>query len=371
MKTLRTIVSGVATVCGALLLATSPSQAAKPGGGGSSADPCKDPALVFPAYAAGALITQGGTYSVSIRLADATGKCVRTIASNVPGLERSVLLMSLGGPSWRVVWTDGDGSNNSASDGIVVQDVTVAPEAMVTTGGSQRIPTGPVTRVEALPGGNFLFISRSAPQPASLYKASVTSGPAISASPVATFGGACSNHSLAVGPDGDNLYLVGYGDVGGVRADSIYRYSLSTLQGNASNTLTCDNSSASVLGPLVGGHIAFVAVGRCAGGAECVAVERTNVRNDPCVPDYYRTDVFANWSMTSSTVLQMAKPSWGSAGILFGRATGSASKNSCTAKVYDQLVKRTITASGTAVSSTAATNLSTGRSIDAPNPFLP
>jgi hypothetical protein len=62
----------------------------------------------------------------------------------------------------------------------------------------------------------------------------------------------------------------------------------------------------------------------------------------------------------------MARPAWGAAGTLLGRLTGSTSKNACTAKIYENLVRRNFDVNlvpGTAVA------IGVGRTLDAPNPI--
>ena len=54
------------------------------------------------------------------------------------------------------------------------------------------------------------------------------------------------------------------------------------------------------------------------------------------------------------------------AGALLGRLTGSTSKNACTAKIYENFVRRTLDAS---LNAGAAVAIGTGRTLDAPNPI--
>jgi hypothetical protein len=119
---------------------------------------------------------------------------------------------------------------------------------------------------------------------------------------------------------------------------------------------------------VTGGHIVQLAAGTCPGSTgTCLALERHNVRGIPCTPDYYRTDVFALGTSQSST-LQLAYPSWAPQGALYGRETGSTSKNSCTAKIYTTIVRHRL---GGNLASTSMTTLGTATSIDAPNPMPP
>ena len=119
-----------AALGGLLLIAAAPGMAAKPGGGGSGGDPCVT-AGSFPSFIYGlTTVAAKGASSVKIRVADETGKCSRELAT-VPGVERSPLLIDLGGDEWRAVWTEGDNVSIDL-DGIVVLDFTVSTSS---TGG--------------------------------------------------------------------------------------------------------------------------------------------------------------------------------------------------------------------------------------------
>lgn len=373
MKTLRTIVSGVFfAVCGALLLATSPVQAAKPGGGGSGDTTCTGlTAAQFPAYIHSVTTVQGGIASTRINLADAKGKCIRTLASVAGSGERDTLLMDLGGGVWRAVWTDGDGTDY-ATYGVVVRDFTVASGAVIIAGSGARSATGYVASLEALPGGAFLYITNVPGQstvPAQLWQADVqpdgSGSPVVVRTQLSTIGAPCNSFDLAVGPDSDSLYLLATTEsTGGTRLNTIKQFSLADPDLGA-KVSSCDGIDALQVDS--GNSLQF-AVGRCGSALTCLALERFNVKGIPCTPDYYRTDVFILGTGVT-TVLQLAYPSWDSSGVLYGRLTGSSSKNSCTAKIYEQIVKQTISASATSLTAAPAETLSSGRTLDVPNSF--
>lgn len=349
-----------------LLLAAGSGMAAKPGGG-SGGDPCAT-AVNFPAFIYGlTTVAAKGASSVKIRLADETGQCSRELAT-VPGLERSPLLIDLGGGQWRAVWTDGD-NVSSDLDGIVVLDFTVSTNSagpQVNWLATDRITTGRVLGLEAARGGNALFLTPASPYgsvPGSLWSLVVTrpiSGPmalqAANLTPVSQ----CELFDMAVGPDGDSLYFAAP-RADGSRGTVVRKVSLANL--------ATELSSPSCGTPILdepGGNTVQLAAGRCPGGTTtCLALERHNVRGIPCTPDYYRTDIFEVGTAARST-LQLAYPSWGASGTLLGRRTGSTSKNACTAKIYEEMVRHAL---GSSLTSAQATLLGTGRTLDAPNPI--
>ena len=371
MKTLRTIVSGVFAVCGALLLATSSLQAAKPGGGGSGCTGVT--AAQFPAYIYGYTTIQSGVASVAIRIANASGACVKTLAT-VPGVERRPLLIDLGNNEWRAVWQDGD-NLSSDLDGIVVRDFSVGAEAAVTTIDESRVATGRTSGLESGRDGSVLFLklATGSSLPGSLWRTTVSRGGpgglVLSTTQLAVVNG-CNLYDFAIGPDGDSLYYASPRP-DGLRGTQVNKASLATLTGDLSNLVpACGVPVLDVLGV----NAVQLAAGRCGvnGTDTCLAMERHNVRNIPCTPDYYRTDIFAlgagGVATGASTTVQMAYPAWGAAGTLLGRLTGSTSKNACTAKIYENFVRRTLDAS---LNAGAAVAIGTGRTLDAPNPIDP
>lgn len=358
--------SGCILALGALLLlAGAPSIAQKKPGAGGGTDPCLATNLDFPAYIYGVTISSSRGSEVEIRIADANGRCSRPLG-RTPGVERRPLLISLGGGAWRAVWPDGNGYDN-ASDGIVVQDFTVGPQASVSPAGSGRMTAGRTTGLEAAGGGSFLFQTvDNGDLPSSLWLAVVntTTDPAQRTVTATRLTGAanCQWYDIAVGPDGDSVYLV-TGRTDGARGDVIRQVRLTDLAsaGDLGN-LGCGNQVLETLG----GHTVQLAAGTCPGGSgTCLALERHNARGIPCTPDYYRTDVFALGTGLSTT-LQLAYPSWGALGALYGRQTGSTSKNACTAKIYTTILRHLLAAD---LTSGSATTLGTATSIDAPNPM--
>jgi hypothetical protein len=349
--------------CAALMTAA-PVMAAKPGSGGSGGDPCAT-AGAFPSFIYGlTTVAAKGASSVKIRLADETGKCSRDLAT-VPGVERLPLLIDLGDGEWRAVWTAGD-NVSSELDGIVVLDFTVSESStgpQVNVLATDRITTGRVVGLEAASGGNALFLVPTGigSTPGSLWSLTIdrdNAGPmTMQVAQIRTVS-QCGFFDLAVGPDGDSLYFAA------PRADGstgtvVYRLSLAAL---GDDSATC--------GELVldeaGGNTVQLAAGLCPGGqVTCLALQRHNVQGIPCTPDYYRTDVF-RLGTTSRTTLPLAYSSWGSAGTLLGRRTGSTSKNACTAKIYEEMVRYTLNQD---LSSGPAIPVGTGRTLDAPNPI--
>jgi len=365
MKTVGKVVAGSLSVYGALLLAMSSAQAAKPGGG----DPCAG--VLSPDYIHTLTAVQGGVATTKINLADALGKCTRTLATVAGANERDTLLMDLGGGTWRAVWTEGDGVNDAA-DGIAVFDFSVATGLQVQAINEFRVDSGPVSSLEALPGGAFLYIFKLPNQSsvaAELWQvaaqpAEIGGIPVLPYARLATIGLACSSYDLAVGPDGDALYLLSTTEpTPGARLHTIRQFSLSD-PGLATEVAGCGGGNAL---QFADGNTVQFAVGRCGAGLSCIALERHNVRGIPCTPDYYRTDVFVLGTGMSAT-LQLAYPSWGDSGVLYGRLTGSTSKNACTAKIYPDIVRRAVTVSNS-ISAGSAVKLGTGNTLDAPNPF--
>ncbi len=369
MKTLWTIVSGVLAVCGALLLATSPSQAAKPGGGGAGCTGVT--AAQFPAYIYGYTTIQGGVASVAIRIANADGTCVKTLAT-VPGVERRPLLIDLGNNEWRAVWQDGDGGSGDL-DGIVVRDFSVGAEAALTTIDESRVATGRTFGLESGRDGSVLFLkpATGSSLPGSLWRTTVSRGGSgglvLSTTQIAVVNG-CNLYDFAIGPDGDSLYYA-LPRPDGSRGTQVNRASLATLPVDLTNLVPA--CGMPVLDTL-GGNAVQLAAGRCGvnGADTCLAIERHNVRGIPCTPDYYRTDIFAlgagGFATGATATVQMAYAAWGAAGTLLGRLTGSTSKNACTAKIYENFVRRTFDAN---LNAGAAVAIGAGRTLDAPNPI--
>ena len=328
--------------------------AAKPGGGGSQ-DTCTT-TTDFPSFIYGVTTSSPRSGStVELRLADSRGSCTSSLVKGIPGAERHPLLISLGGSSWRAVWPDGNG--------VVVQDFTVDAGAIVTMTASARIETDPVREFEAMGDGGFIYLTTPYPPdgPANaLYRVTVGPGGPGQLTLERTFlteVGACGMTAIAVGADGDSLYF-STGKPDGSRGTIIRKLS---ILNQADDVANCGTEIVAV----DGGHTVRLAAGLCANGTPCVALERHNVRDLPCVPDYYRTDLFAVDDGTAVTTLQLAFPSWGSAGELIGRRTGSTSKNSCTAKIYEELVRHRLDGNLTAGPAEA---IGTGRTLDAPNP---
>lgn len=367
MKSLRTIISGFLAVCGALLLSTGSLQAAKPGGGDTGCAGLT--AAQFPAYIYGYTTTQSGVASVAIRIANDSGTCVKTLAT-VPGVERRPLLIHLENNDWRAVWQDGDGVSNDR-DGIVVRDFRVGAEAAWTPIGESRVATGPTTGLESGRDGSVLFLkpATGSSLPGSLWRTTVSrdglGGLVMSTTQLAVVSG-CNLYDFAIGPDGDSLYYASPRP-DGLRGTQVYKASLAELTGD----LTAPACGVPVL-DVLGGNAVQLAAGRCGmnGTDTCLAMERHNVRGIPCTADYYRTDVFgldaAGVATGASTTVQMAYPAWGAAATLLGRLTGSTSKNACTAKIYENLVRRTFDAS---LNAGSAVPIGTGRTLDAPNPI--
>lgn len=352
---------GAVLACMALMNAA-PVMAAKPGSGGSGGDPC-DTAGAFPSFIYGlTTIAAKGASSVKIRLADEFGKCSRDIAT-VPGVERSPLLIDLGAGEWRAVWTDGD-NVSSDLDGIVVLDFTVSASStgpQVNVLATDRITTGRVVGLEAARGGNVLFVAPTSPYgsvPGSLWSLSVARDGVMTleVAQLATVS-QCGLFDFAIGPDGDSLYYAAPRDDGS-RGTVVRRMSIASLD---TDLETCGEQ---VLDE-AGGNTVQLAAGLCpSGSSTCLALERHNVRGIPCTPDYYRTDVF-DLGTASRTTLQLAYPSWGAAGTLLGRRTGSTSKNACTAKIYEEMVRHSLDSS---LTSAPSSPIGTGRTLDAPNP---
>jgi hypothetical protein len=358
MKTVGKVVAGLVTVAATLLLASSPALAAKPGGGDSCAG------VLSPDYIHTLTTVQGGVATTKINLADALGKCIRTLATVAGGTERDTLLMDLGGGDWRAVWTEGDGVNN-ADDGIAVFDFSVATGLQIQAIDEFHIDSGPVSSLEALPGGAFLYIYKVPYQSAvaaELWR--VESPPTVTHTRLATIGSACSTNDFAVGPTGDDLYLLSTTEpTPGSRLHTIKQFSLGD-PALATAVGACGGTDALQFND---GNTVQFAVGRCS-GQTCIALERHNVQGIPCTPDYYRTDVFLRGTGLN-IALQLAYPSWDSSGVLYGRLTGSTSKNSCTAKIYTQIVKRAISVAGSSISASNAAPLGTGHTLDAANAF--
>jgi hypothetical protein len=353
------------------MLATNPSQAAKPGGGGTG-DACKGlTAAQFPAYIYGYTTIQGGVTSVAIRIANADGTCVRTLAT-VPGVERQPLLLDLDNNEWRAVWQDGDGVSSDL-DGIVVSDFSVGADASLAPIAESRVATGRTVGLESGRDGSILFLKPAAGSslPGSLWRTTVSRGGSaglmLTTVPISVVNG-CNLYEFAIGPDGDSLYYASPRP-DGFRGTRVNKASLATLPGDLTNLdPTCGMPVVEVLG----GNAVQLAAGRCGvnGADTCLAMERHNVRGIPCTPDYYRTDVFAlgagGVATEAGATVQMARPAWGAAGTLLGRLTGSTSKNACTAKIYENLVRRNFDVNlvpGTAVA------IGVGRTLDAPNPI--
>lgn len=349
------------------LVSAAPVMAAKPGSGGSGGDPCAT-AVAFPSFIYGlTTIAAKGASSVKIRLADETGKCSRDIAT-VPGLERSPLLIDLGAGEWRAVWTDGD-NVSSDLDGIVALDFTVSASStgpQVNLLATDRITTGRVVGLEAAQGGNALFLTPASSYgsvPGWLWSLSISRNSSgemeLQLAQLATVS-QCELFDIAVGPDGDSLYFAAP-RTDGSRGTVVRKVSLANL----GTELSSPNCGTPILDE-PGGNTVQLAAGLCpSGSSTCLALERHNVRGIPCTPDYYRTDVF-DLGTASRTTLQLAYPSWGADGTLLGRRTGSTSKNACTAKIYEEMVRHALSAS---LTSTPATPLGTGRTLDAPNPI--
>ena len=355
----------VAALLGVLLvLAGTPALAQKKPGGGTTTD-CSAP-VDFPAFIYGVTITSSRVSEVDIRIADAMGRCSRSLA-RVPGVERRPLLMALEDGVWRAVWPDGDGYDNT-NDGLVVQDFRIGAQASVDVIGSGRVASGRVTGLEAAAGGDFLFQRVNLGEvPTSVWHAGVSTGPDDSAQRIIATTkladvGHCALFDIALGPDGDSLYFTAE-RADGQQGNSVRRVSLSSLTAAGAFDAACGTQVLEVLG----GHIVQLAAGPCPPGSTgtCLALERHNVRGIPCTPDYYRTDVFALDTSQSST-LQLAYPSWAPQGALYGRQTGSTSKNSCTAKIYTTIVRHQL---GGNLASDSMTTLGTATSIDAPNPM--
>ena len=345
-----------------LLLAGAPAIAQKKPGGGT--DPCAT-AVGFPAFIYGVTISSSRGSEVEIRVADTDGRCSRLLG-RTPGVERRPLLMSLGSGTWRAVWPDGDGYDIT-NDGLVVQDFTVGPQASVLPTGGGRMASGRATGLEAASGGSFLYQTvDNGGLPSALWRAEVnTAADPMQRTVTATRltgAASCPWFEIAVGPDGDSIYFATW-RADDIRGDVIRRVSLGSLAsaGDLGN-LGCGVQVLETLG----GHAVQLAAGTCAAGSgTCLAIERHNVRGIPCTPDYYRTDVFALDSGRSAT-LQLAYPSWGPPGALYGRQTGSTSKNACTAKIYTTILRHQLDAN---LTSGPVTTLGAATSIDAPNPM--
>jgi len=365
----KSLPTRISAVLGCLLLiAAAPGMAAKPGGGGSGADPCVT-AVGFPSFIYGlTTVAAKGASTVKIRVADDTGRCSRDLSEPVPGVERSPLLIDLGDAKWRAVWTAGD-NVSSDLDGIVVLDFTVSTSStgpQVNVLATDRITTGRVVGLEAARGGNAVFLTPSGAYgslPGSLWSLAITKDSSgtmtLEVAQLATVS-QCGPFDIAVGPDGDSLYFT-TSRTDGSRGTIVRKVSLANL----ANELSGSSCGEQVLDEAGGGTVQLAA-GLCpSGSGTCLALERHNVRDIPCTPDYYRTDVF-DLGMASRTTLQLAYPSWGAGGTLLGRRTGSTSKNACTAKIYEEMVRYTLDSS---LSSAPATAIGTGRTLDAPNPI--
>ena len=360
MNNERILAASAATLGAVFALASANALAAKPGGGGTQ-DPCAT-VTDFPSFIYGVTTaSRKSGNSVEMRVADSTGRCSRSLVKGIPGSERRPLLMNLGSGNWRAVWPDGD-SVSAANDGVVVQDFTVGSGAVVTPGASGRIGTGPARELEAMGDGGFVYLKTSSTYAGTadaLYRVTVSAnGPSALTLTATELGDvrACDMTLIAVGPDGDSLYFATF------RPDG----TLGTIVKKASfSTLTADlQTCGTQVKDVGGGGTQQLAAGLC-GPNTCIALERHNVRNDPCVSDYYRTDVFALDAAQSSVTLQIAFPSWGSEGELLGRRTGSTSNNACTAKIYEELVRYRL---GNDLSAGSAVAIGTGRTLDAPNP---
>jgi hypothetical protein len=180
----------------------------------------------------------------------------------------------------------------------------------------------------------------------------------------------CNLYEFAIGPDGDSLYYASPRP-DGLRGTQVNKASLATILAMMPGDLTnLDPACGMPVLEVMGGNAVQLAAGRCGvnGADTCLALERHNVRGIPCTPDYYRTDIFALGAggVATGATVQMANPAWGAAGTLLGRLTGSTSKNACTAKIYDNFVRRTFDAS---LNPGAAVAIGVGRTIDAPNPI--
>lgn len=359
----------ITVILGVALFLAAPSALAQKKGG--TTNPCEAADLEFPAFINGITVTRNRVLVTEPRLADRRGAC--QVALPTPGRLDDLLLIDLGGGAWRTAWSRDNGT------AIEVRDYDVGANATVSLRASATLATAePVLFIEAARGGNLVFTTAPAGDyvtPPKVWRADVTGGPAsvaVAATLLGSLGGACNvyDRDLAIGPDGDTLYFLPSSEAGGVRTYTLKRFSLADpeLADKLASCTGLDDPGSEF--KIQGGNTNQFAVGRC-GTFACIAIERINVRGVPCTPDYYRTDVY-NLDVPAAlpAVLQLAYPAWGARDELIGRQTGSTSKNACTAKIYTQAARHTVSLSGEGnVAASAPALIGSAELLDAPNPI--
>jgi hypothetical protein len=142
----------VATVCAMFVLASAQVMAGKPGGGGSTTDPCATPDLDFPAFAYWKPAGKG----IEILVADATGKCIRSVIKSTGTGATIQFSYGVNGISnrGRVVWV--------AAPAVVGVDFTVdALTNKITVFGRKTIFSGTGGFISLSKYGDALYSTRS------------------------------------------------------------------------------------------------------------------------------------------------------------------------------------------------------------------
>jgi hypothetical protein len=365
-----------ALVCAAIFITFGvPAEAGKPtkpgGGGGDTPNPCTAAGLTFPAFSyVVPRYSKTTGYENEVRLSDADGACsilVQVVASDTIPPDFAPILIAHD-QGWRLVWS-------STQVGITVLDFTVTlatdqpPVVVYENTATISLAGQRATNFEEMPDGGFIYLARPG-SPGSLadsiWRARNDGDNGWTTTKLANINvNVRAVTEIAAALDGNTLYYAGLGDT-----RDIMQLALDDLTPELPVEIGTqdDPSERLVAVPYdVFGAVVNLAAGPCEGisGQTCLAMELHGPNTDPCVPTYYRTlvwDVAASSTTNLATLekIQLAKPSFTSAGELIGQLTGSSSKRSCTAKIYDTMIRQS------PFSPYTVTTLGTGQVPDAP-----
>lgn len=352
-----------------LLLQGLPAEAGKPGGGGTTTDPCLAPDLQFPAFTSVVRsYSKSAGYQNQVRLSDVKGACT-VLVETVPGDSIAPILIELSS-GWRLVWSN-------AQVGITVLDFAVnfaagqPPVVAPLQTTSINLAGQRASSIDEMPDGGFVYLIRPLTgSPATIWRATWSEG----SQTWATTALADADSSvmalidIATPPDGSAVYYI-YA----TNDSFVARLPLGNLPDPGQLPVRIggqdDPSELIATWTRTLGGTQYIAAGTCDGiaGRTCLAIELHGPNTDPCVPHYYRTLV---WDTADAPVnetylaalpkLQIAAASFTSSGELLGQLTGSTSKRSCTAKIYDTMIRLS------PFNPDTVTTLGTGQAPDAP-----
>ena len=363
--------AGFTLVCVAILpLLGIPAEAARPTkpGGGDTSDPCAASGLDFPAFSyVVPRYSKSTGYENEVRLSDASGACsilVQVVASDMIPPAFAPILVELDS-SWRLVWND-------SQAGITVLNFSVnaspGQRPVIVPIGTNTISLAgqQATSLNEMPDGGFVYLAGLGNPARSMWRATWNESTSTwVTTQLANFDTDVLVNDIATAPDGQAIYVSVFGD-----SRDIVRLPLNNSEISFPVDIggPDDPSEHVVTVPYSEyGAVIGIAAGSCLGIADhtCLAMELHGPNTDPCVPHYYRT---LAWDATESSTpdlatlekLQLAKPSFASTGELVGQLTGSSSKRSCTAKIYDTMIRLS------PFSPDVVTTLGTGQVPDAP-----